>query len=128
MAFNRHAARLLDAQHPNSTYNFIQFVLAGLYIANDGKYRRVHIEPAKDTQALQDMPIVITRDFDSLIGITEDLPFLEPISIFPVPNFHDCMNKSNHLKRYIRQPVSHKPSGITLVVYLLSNVDMERGT
>jgi hypothetical protein len=39
-----------------------------------------------------------TRDFDSAIGITRNLPFTSPFNIYPVPSFRDTLTKPNHVQ------------------------------
>jgi hypothetical protein len=48
----------------------------------------------------------LTRDFDSGIGISRNLPFTCALSIYPVPSFRDTLKKSN----YLRGPVTLKVS------------------
>lgn len=46
-----------------------------------------------------------TRDFDSAIGITHDLPFTASLNIFPVPSFKETLKKGNHVKaKFVRYP------------------------
>lgn len=39
----------------------------------------------------------ITRDFDSIIGVTDTLPYTMPLAIFPVPSFRDTLTKDVHI-------------------------------
>lgn len=38
-----------------------------------------------------------TRDFDSAIGITRNLPYTSPFNIYLVPSFRDTLTKPNHV-------------------------------
>lgn len=42
-----------------------------------------------------------TRDYDSAIGITKNLPFLTALYVFPVPSFKETLKKRNHVKAII---------------------------
>lgn len=63
--------------------------------------------PINNTQALIN-PLVniiprhinptFRRDYDSLIGFTEQIPILLPIFVFPVPLFYLMIRKSIHIK------------------------------
>lgn len=50
---------------------------------------------------VNELPLTLTRDFDSLVGITNDLPFQVSFSIYPVPRFRDTMSADNHFTRRI---------------------------
>ncbi len=43
-----------------------------------------------------------TRDFDSAIGITRNLPYTSPFNVYPVANFRDTLTKRNH----VQDPIS----------------------
>lgn len=38
-----------------------------------------------------------TRDFDSAIGITRNLPFTAAFNVYPVPSFKDTLTRRNHV-------------------------------
>lgn len=42
-----------------------------------------------------------TRDFDSAIGITKNLPFLAAFNVFPVPSFKETLKRGNHVKAHV---------------------------
>jgi hypothetical protein len=39
-----------------------------------------------------------TRDFDSAIGVTRNLPFTAPLNVYPIPNFKDTLKRPNHVE------------------------------
>ncbi|KAH9011919.1 hypothetical protein EDB85DRAFT_2159465, partial [Lactarius pseudohatsudake] len=45
-----------------------------------------------------------TRDFDSAIGVTRNLPYTSPFNVYPVASFRDTLTKSNHVKGPIFLP------------------------
>lgn len=85
---------------------FVNFALAGRARDEDGE-KRVNIDVFKDCEQLHVRnDVTITRDYDSVIGITHNLPFCGPFSIYPAPNFRDCLVRSNHLRKRIQLPAS----------------------
>ena len=85
---------------------FVNFALAGRVVDGVGQ-KRVTIDVFKDCEQLQGRDdVTTTRDYDSVIGVTRNLPFCGPFSIYPAPNFRDCLTRSNHLKKRIQLPVS----------------------
>jgi hypothetical protein len=103
--FHQTARICLHADHPSALHTFLQLVLAGKAMDDNENAVRVRLVPEMDTPAFDSVPMVLTRDFDSLLGVTYDLPFLRPLSIFPVPNFRDTLKKDNHLYHKVRLPV-----------------------
>ena len=106
--FNGLCNELLNRQSPdrdNDTTDFVRFALAGRYILFD-ELRRAYVHPTLTLPPVLDVPLTLTRDFDSLIGISNDLPFSVPISIFPVPRFRDTLTSDNHLTWRMVDPVS----------------------
>lgn len=86
--------------------DFVSLVLAGRKRSDAGE-RRLNIDVFKDCVSPADMnDLAVTRDFDSVIGITTMLPFQAPLSVYPAANFRDSLVKTNHLSRTIRLPVS----------------------
>jgi hypothetical protein len=45
-----------------------------------------------------------TRDFDSAIGITRNLPYTSPFNVFPISSFKDTLTKPNHVRGHINLP------------------------
>ena len=48
----------------------------------------------------------ITRDFDSAIGITRNLPFTAAFNVYPIASFRDTLKKPNHVRGPIYRQVS----------------------
>ncbi|KAJ3529717.1 hypothetical protein NM688_g7814 [Phlebia brevispora] len=104
--FNANASELYAAAGLNGTAEdyedvgrvlpFLRFVLAGRKTneaeAEDVDARtRVNINAREDDEGGDDEEFTLTRDFDSVIGMTKMLPFTEPLYIYPVPNFKFTM-------------------------------------
>ena len=90
-------------------HRFTNFVLAGRYVTAAGIEHRVHIDPTKNvvpTEQIDDL--VVTRDYDSLIGICQELPFRCALSMFPISNFRDALRISNHIKWRVTSPVRRR--------------------
>ncbi len=85
---------------------FIRFMLAGRLEMN-GKSLRVSINAKQGAPPPSMGKYDLHRDIDSVIGVTQDLPFRRPIAIFPLPSFRDTLTKDNH--------VTYKIPGISKV-------------
>jgi hypothetical protein len=75
---------------------FARFVLAGR-LATDQGLHRVFINARQNAHAPPEGTFDVRRDFDSAIGITQDLPFTAALSVYPMPSFEDTLKKDNHL-------------------------------
>jgi hypothetical protein len=105
--FHQTARTYLHADCPDALDYFLKLVLAGQALDEQGKIIRVHLIPEDDTPFFDSLDgAVAVRDFDSLLGVSNDLPFVRSFSIFPVPSFRDTLVKNNHLHKTIRQPVN----------------------
>lgn len=85
---------------------FVDFVLAGR-CGDPGNLegpdcRRIFVNPVLDgvrfTREVQREHMVVTRDYDSFIGRTKDLPFTQTFTITPIAPFSDTLKLSNHVK------------------------------
>ncbi|EKM49390.1 uncharacterized protein PHACADRAFT_33457 [Phanerochaete carnosa HHB-10118-sp] len=86
--------------------DFVRLVLAGRKKTAAGE-RRLNINVFKDCVSPADIDnIAVTRDFDSIIGITTNIPLRTSLAVYPAANFRDSLLKSNHLKKTIRLAVS----------------------
>ena len=103
--FNQIAQELYSANELDRL-DFVNFVLGGRR-KTENRVERVHIDVFQNHISLAGRDdITITRDYDSLIGITSNLPFCLPIAIYPAANFRDSLKTSNHIKKSIQLPVS----------------------
>lgn len=75
---------------------FIRLVLAGRLEMN-GKSLRVSINAKQGAPPPPVGKYDLHRDIDSVIGITQDLPFKRPLAIFPLASFWDTLTKDNHV-------------------------------
>lgn len=103
--FVDHAKEVLFAHEGDAIHRFLQFVLAGKVVDPTPGSRRVRLNPLLDAEQAASPSLRATRDFDSLIGITDNLPFRRSIAVYPIPNFRDSLQKSNHLSRSIKYQV-----------------------
>jgi hypothetical protein len=99
--FNHHAQHLIADGKP--IIDFLNLALAGRWKRGNQHYR-VTINPFQDCYANAALgnDISITRDFDSLIGITTNLPLTCTLAMYPVPNFQDSLRRSNHLLKSVQ--------------------------
>lgn len=76
--------------------SFIRFVLAGR-LGHSDTASRVFMNARQGVGPPPKNEYSLRRDFDSLIGITRDLPFACAMAVFPLPSFRDTLKKDNHL-------------------------------
>ena len=76
---------------------FIRFILAGRLEMN-ARSVRVSINAKQGALPPPVGEYQLSRDFDSVIGVTQDLPFRRPLALFPLPGFRDTLTKDNHLQ------------------------------
>jgi hypothetical protein len=95
--FSDTASRVLNI-NPDDDAAFIRFVLCGEY-ENQGM-KQVFIDPM---QNLVDPghPLTISRDYDSVLGIADDILIDGPISVFAVPHESYALKTSIHIQRPI---------------------------
>ena len=104
--FVDYAKGFLEENTPDAVDNFINLVLAGR-LSLAGEERRVFLNALQGAKTPSLDDVTLTGDFDSLIGLSRDLPYTTSFSIFPVPPFRDTMKADNHLVRSITLPVCH---------------------
>lgn len=77
---------------------FLKGAMAGRHFAN-GDERRIFVNPLQDKPEITHNPpnYTVTRDYDSAIGVTRDLPFSRPLAIFPLTPFKETLKKTNHV-------------------------------
>lgn len=85
------------------TEDFLRFVLAGR-LKRDDMTARIFINARQGVLAPPISQYQLHRDIDSLIGVTRNLPFRLPMSIFPLASFRDSLTKDNHLKCTLSYP------------------------
>jgi hypothetical protein len=91
--FNSHAWRLHDQQNVEE---FVKFALTGEV---PGDHQAV-VDPFRDILN-PEHPITVSRDYDSILGITEDIAVQCSLCIFPINNPVEALRTSIHLKRDI---------------------------
>ncbi|KAG1861501.1 hypothetical protein DFJ58DRAFT_657457 [Suillus subalutaceus] len=85
-----------------SEVDFIRFALAGRVGPEaDEEVDRCQIR-LNAQQGIAPIPprpeSTITRDIDSVIGVSRSLPYTTALSIWPVPPFRETLTKDNHVK------------------------------
>jgi hypothetical protein len=86
--FCRHARTLLEQDHAR----FVRFVLTG-----QDEDRQAVIDPILNTLS-DDEDITVRRDYDSVLGIHDDIVVSSPINIYPVAKKEDTLSKNIHVK------------------------------
>jgi hypothetical protein len=97
--FVRNAQELVDEENP---HDFIRFVLGGR-LKIEEEWNRVFINARQGATAPPPTRYQLRRDIDSAIGITRTLPFSQPLAVFPLSPFTECLKTDNHLKWSIPQ-------------------------
>ena len=87
----------IAVEHQYDLCAYMKYVITGQDEVNDTTARIQVLRDALPGSWIDDN-VEITRDFDSLIGWSEDLPYEIPLDVFPVPNFRNTLTKSIHLK------------------------------
>ena len=75
---------------------FVRFMLAGRLETPHGPLR-VSINAKQDALPPSIGDYQLFRDIDSVIGVTQDLPFRRSLAIFPLPSFRDTLTQDNHV-------------------------------
>jgi hypothetical protein len=94
------AAQSLFPPNPELTQDlntFVRFVLAGRLLQNN-QLSRVFVNAKQGGNSPPIHECQILRDFDSVIGVSRDLPYTVPMAIFPLASFRDTLTADNHLK------------------------------
>jgi len=91
-------------EEDNAAKKFLQFVLAGRTEVED-TIRHVTLNACQGLAPPYDY--AVSRDYDSLIGVSYDLPYTCHLAINPVPPFRDTLFKHNHMKSLAYRDVSH---------------------
>lgn len=120
--FYKEARRICHSDDHPAKESFVNFVLAGRH--HDGQTeRRVTIDVEKDTDDFESIPnLTVSRDYDSMIGISHNLPYNVAMPIFPLPNFRDSLQRTNHLTKKIHRTVSsslRRAPCVNLWLYLI---------
>ncbi|EPS92536.1 hypothetical protein FOMPIDRAFT_1020991, partial [Fomitopsis schrenkii] len=104
--FNRLAKRILEGDGDH-VFDFTRAVLAGRYFDEiDAQERRIYLDGlyglTHPTVGPRDVPLArdqyrISRDYDSILGYSETLPYNQTIGIFPVPPLQETLSKAVHI-------------------------------
>jgi len=98
--FVGHSRHLFTQMHDDQTeLDFIRFVLAArVGPLADEELDRCQVR----LNCLQGIPPLpepdINRDLDSVIGVSDTLPYTSTLSIWPLPPFKETLKKDNHVK------------------------------
>ena len=77
------AQNLFRTDKNDHNYEFIRFVLAGRLGSNGTTLSRIFVNARQGANSPPPHACELRRDFDSLIGITRDLPFTSALAVFP---------------------------------------------
>jgi hypothetical protein len=88
------ALAILDG--PDHIDDFCRMVLAGR-VNIDGEEHRLFINARQGLENINPARYRCTRDYDSMLSCTSNLPFNAPLSIFPVASFKDTLTADIHL-------------------------------
>ena len=103
--FNRIAREILTGQG-DEVYEYVLAVLAGRYYTPNNELKRIVIDPLRGLThptacAYDDVPtedeFKISRDYDSILGFSDTLPYKVPLAIYPVPPYKETLSKAVHI-------------------------------
>lgn len=103
---------------------FLQFMLAGRIRIND-ILRHITFNAC---QGLREPQYQITRDYDSLIGASKDLPYTIHLALSPVPPFRDILYKPNHIKGLAYNRVKSSMYSFQSIISSINNVLQDQPT
>lgn len=95
--FTDFATGLYQAQEYDA---FIRFVITGEYTDPDGNREQAFVDPIRGPVD-PEHPLTISRDYDSLIGISSDILVDGQLSVYPVPHPTFALKTSLHMKHTI---------------------------
>lgn len=90
----------------NDLHPFVEFVLAGRCRQPDGSITRIFLNPRQGIPSPLGPDLQVTRDIDTVIGFSTNLPFCTAMELFPVASFRDTLTEPIHLKRKVKNSVS----------------------
>lgn len=103
-----------DDEEKHAAQLFYRFVLAGRTCTDNDVPRHITVN------ALDNLPKVeqftVTRDYDSMIGVSHDLPYTSHLALSPVPPFRSTLKTPNHMKADVYLDV------LLFVVYLFRHL------
>jgi hypothetical protein len=76
---------------------FVRMVLAGCDTDHNDVEHRIFLNAHQGLQHIDPHSYIQSRDYDTALGLGTDLPFTEPVAIFPVASFQDTLTKDIHL-------------------------------
>ncbi|PCH38800.1 hypothetical protein WOLCODRAFT_158336 [Wolfiporia cocos MD-104 SS10] len=99
--FVARAKELLEGDEPDIKA-FVDFVMAGR-VDDEGDQSHIVVNPRLEMHGVRRCEHArVFRDYDSLIMISQDLPFSSAPTVYPVPMFRDTLTKTVHLTVPIR--------------------------
>lgn len=110
---------------------YTSFVMTGLHPDNG---TRTVVDPIQDRISPEELDnhVHAQRDIDSFNSLTDNLPFVNSISVYPVPRFDDALKKNCHLTFSIVVPGSvsttRRPSYLNVYSPAFDHDSVEPGT
>jgi hypothetical protein len=92
--FNHQATRYHDS---GDKTGLLRFVLTGQVLDEDSPHQAV-IDPLREHSIREDHVIKVSRDYDSILGVTSNIVVDSDISVYPVSNPMDTLTTSIHLQ------------------------------
>ncbi|THH21444.1 hypothetical protein EUX98_g8377 [Antrodiella citrinella] len=109
----RQFATTASRLYEDNTGDFLSFVLSGEANDDNGDVQQYAVNALQGASPIIHDELEFSRDIDSIIGVTQTLPFKVPLSIFPIAPFSETLKKNSH----ITQPVLN-PNGSHIAVEL----------
>jgi hypothetical protein len=75
----------------------LHFILTGQCLLEGDQHQAV-VDPTRDAAITLEDEILITRDYDSVLGVTSNIVVDSDISVYPASNPTDTLTTSIHLK------------------------------
>lgn len=105
--FNNRVAAILKQEGGDAVFDFVVATLAGrIYDEDEAEMYRIYIDALQGLQpgrmrsygrTLTGSEFQLSRDFDSILGYGDGLPYRQPIAIYSVPPFAEVIKKKVHI-------------------------------
>ncbi|KAH9915067.1 hypothetical protein B0H21DRAFT_703417 [Amylocystis lapponica] len=120
--FNQRAYDATFSNRPTSNLDSVRFILAGRTPPHHSPAARVFLNVRQELPDLAMHGYTVTRDYDSVIGITRTLPFTQAISVYPVPPFSATLTKDIHIEVAVAQPLVSTNQSVQVPLHKIPNI------
>lgn len=104
-----------EADEAFAAKEFYRFVLAGRSRTNENESCHVTLNACEDLP--QNIQYEVSRDYDSVIGLSRDLPYNNHLELTPVPPFIYTLKMNNHMDGIAYSAVSSLHPSYCLKIY-----------